>query len=70
MLFLGFSSGFVTTTRVTHATPAPLYASVADRNWESDADLTSDARRAGCDDVAAQFVRADGPGNNLNVRKS
>ena len=62
------STGFVTTTRITHATPAPLFASVADRLWENDAKLTSEARYNGCDDVASQLVRPGGPGNNFNVR--
>lgn len=34
----GMSTGIVTTTRVTHATPASSYAYIADRDWESDAD--------------------------------
>ena len=32
------STGIVTTTRVTHATPASAYANSADRSWESDRD--------------------------------
>ena len=35
----GMSTGFVSTARATHATPAALYAHSADRNWESDKDL-------------------------------
>lgn len=34
----GMSTGIVTTTRVTHATPATAYANSASRRWESDAD--------------------------------
>ena len=34
----GMSTGIVTTTRVTHATPASSYAHSADRGWESDGD--------------------------------
>ena len=30
----GKDTGFVTTTRITHATPASLYAHSADRDWE------------------------------------
>lgn len=37
----GMATGLVTTTRVTHATPAALYAHAPDRHWESDADVTS-----------------------------
>ena len=40
----GMSTGIVTTTRVTHATPASAYAHLADRDWESDADKTSKAK--------------------------
>ena len=31
----GLSSGIVTTTRITHATPAATYAHTAERDWES-----------------------------------
>lgn len=36
----GLSTGVVTTSRLTHATPASVYAHSADRNWESTADET------------------------------
>ncbi len=32
----GMSAGLVTTTRVTHATPAGVYAHTPHRDWESD----------------------------------
>lgn len=32
----GKATGFVTTSRVTHATPAALYAHSPNRYWESD----------------------------------
>ena len=32
----GMMTGLVTTARVTHATPAALYAKTADRDWECD----------------------------------
>ena len=35
----GRSTGVVTTTRVTHATPGACYAHTADRDWESDYDI-------------------------------
>jgi alkaline phosphatase len=35
----GRSTGVVTTTRVTHATPGACYAHTADRDWESDHDI-------------------------------
>lgn len=50
----GRATGVVTTTRVTHATPASAYAHAANRDWESDADLPP--KMAGCADIAAQLV--------------
>ena len=52
----GLSTGIVTTTRLTHATPAATYAHAPDRNWENDADVPDAARQAGCRDIASQFV--------------
>lgn len=52
----GLATGIVTTTRVTHATPAAPFAHLPDRNWESDADLPAAAREAGCVDIARQMV--------------
>lgn len=54
----GMGAGIVTTARLTHATPAALYAHAADRNWENDADLTDAARDGGCTDIASQLVDA------------
>ena len=51
----GLRTGVVTTTRLTHATPAATYAHAAERNWESDADVP-EADRAACPDIAQQFV--------------
>ena len=50
-------AGLVTNARVTHASPAGVYAHTADRKWESDAAL----KKAGCDpskvvDIARQLV--------------
>ena len=61
---LGLATGIVSTARVTHATPAALYAHTANRDWESDADLSAQARAAGCRDIARQlleFPYGDGP---------
>lgn len=52
----GLATGIVTTTRLTHATPAALYAKSAERNWESDVDLPAEAVALGCRDIASQFV--------------
>ena len=49
----GMSTGIVTTTRVTHATPGCAYAHTSDRNWESDADIKERAKDDGskCKDI-------------------
>lgn len=52
----GMSTGIVTTTRVTHATPAATYAKSADRGWEADSLMPARARRDGCEDIAAQLI--------------
>lgn len=39
----GMSTGFVSTARATHASPACSYAHSVDRRWESDADKTNKA---------------------------
>ncbi|XP_069961261.1 alkaline phosphatase-like [Cherax quadricarinatus] len=60
----GMDTGFVTTTRVTHATPGALYAHTADRDWESDFMMKEDG--TGCSDVATQLV-TENPGRNFKV---
>jgi len=54
----GLDTGVVTTTRITHATPAATYAHASNRDWENDAELSSSARAAGCKDIARQFLEA------------
>jgi alkaline phosphatase len=56
----GRATGVVTTTRLTHATPAATYAHVPDRDWEADTDLPARAKQQGCRDIASQFVAAAG----------
>lgn len=59
----GLATGVVTTTRITHATPAATYAHAPNRDWESDAQLPAAAREAGCRDIArqlAEFAHGDG----------
>lgn len=53
----GLAVGVVTTTRVTHATPAAVYGHVPNRNWEG-ADLAypKPDRAFGCADLAQQLV--------------
>ncbi|MGR4866270.1 alkaline phosphatase [Caulobacter sp. LARHSG274] len=54
----GLSAGAVTTTRITHATPAGTYAHTAYRDWEGDSDMPAEALSAGCKDIARQLVEA------------
>lgn len=53
----GLALGIVSTARITHATPASVYARSADRNWE--ASVPEDEAQAGCKDIASQLVEAD-----------
>ncbi|KAH9645138.1 hypothetical protein HF086_005683 [Spodoptera exigua] len=57
------SAGFVTTMRVTHGTPSPLYAHSASRSWECEASLPDNSS---CKDIARQLVE-DWPGRDLQV---
>ncbi|MFN2335319.1 MAG: alkaline phosphatase, partial [Wenzhouxiangellaceae bacterium] len=52
----GLAAGIVTTSRITHATPAVLYAKSPERRWEADVSLPGSAREAGCRDIARQLV--------------
>lgn len=52
----GLSTGIVTNTRITHATPAATYAKSPERNWEDNSDLSADAVAAGCEDIASQLI--------------
>uniref|UniRef100_A0A1I8PTZ7 Alkaline phosphatase n=1 Tax=Stomoxys calcitrans TaxID=35570 RepID=A0A1I8PTZ7_STOCA len=65
----GKATGFITTTSLTHASPAGSYAHVASRFWESDADITTWAGlndTSGCMDIAQQLITQE-PGKNFNV---
>ena len=53
---IGMATGAVSTARITDATPAAMYAHTAHRSWESDADLTEEAAKNGCIDIARQLV--------------
>uniref|UniRef100_A0A1L8DKL6 Alkaline phosphatase n=1 Tax=Nyssomyia neivai TaxID=330878 RepID=A0A1L8DKL6_9DIPT len=64
---MGKATGLVTTTRVTHASPAGLFAHIAERDWEADANIN----RSGCnaseiDDIALQLIHGD-VGKKFNV---
>lgn len=51
----GLGTGVVTTTRLTHATPAAAWAKSVNRNWEADTDMRG-AQDSGCRDIARQFI--------------
>ncbi len=55
----GLSTGVVTTTSITHATPAATYSHTPERVWENDTDLTATNKAEGCRDIAQQFVDFD-----------
>ncbi|XP_059057402.1 alkaline phosphatase-like [Achroia grisella] len=61
----GKSSGIVTTARVTHATPAALYAHAPSRYWEDDSRVPPNVRKD-CKDIAMQLVENE-PGKHINV---
>lgn len=52
----GLSTGIVTNTRLTHATPAALYAHAPHRDWEDDTRLSDAARKADFPDIARQLI--------------
>ena len=52
----GRAVGIVTTARVTHATPAALYAHSPERDWESDRFIPEADIAAGCRDIARQLA--------------
>jgi alkaline phosphatase len=63
----GKDAGFVTTTRVTHASPTGVYGHITDRDWEGDAQV----RESGCnpdtvDDIAEQLINGE-VGKKLKV---
>ena len=60
------ATGFVTTTRVTHATPAALYAHCPNRNWECEAKISEKDKTMGCIDIARQLIE-NSPGKDINV---
>lgn len=62
----GKATGVVTTTRITHATPATVYAHSAERDWESDRYMAAADWDAGCRDIAWQLAHFD-VGDGLDV---
>jgi len=67
----GMAVGVVSTARITHATPAAVYAHSAERGWEADADMPAEAKAAGCTDIAQQLIEFSygaGPGAGPGAR--
>lgn len=62
----GLSTGVVSTTSVTHATPAACYAHTSDREWQNDTRLSPAARAADVADIARQLIEFP-RGNGLEV---
>src|SRR5690606_29065817 len=50
------ATGIVTTSRLSHATPAATYAHSPNRWWEADADMPAEAIAEGCRDIAQQLL--------------
>ena len=55
----GMGTGVVTNTRITHATPAALFARSPERRWESDSGVPASASEQGCVDIAVQMIEYD-----------
>nr|BAG41972.1 alkaline phosphatase [Bombyx mandarina] len=63
----GRDVGIVTTTRITHASPAGTFAKVANRNWENDNDVKQEGHDVNrCPDIAHQLIKM-APGNKFKV---
>ena len=62
----GRLTGIVTTTRVTHATPASTYGRSPHREWECDSKIPPEASDC-VKDLARQLIE-DEPGRNFRVR--
>ncbi|XP_021965791.2 alkaline phosphatase [Folsomia candida] len=63
----GKATGIITTTRVTHASPAGAYAHSADRDWENDKIMRDAGENPDkCDDIAEQLIFGE-TGRNINV---
>ncbi|KAL4090774.1 hypothetical protein QTP88_025551 [Uroleucon formosanum] len=60
----GKSTGFVTNSRITDATPAALYAQTSNRKWECNTAMPPSAKN--CKDIARQLIE-DLPGRNFKV---
>ncbi|XP_060647573.1 alkaline phosphatase 4 [Drosophila nasuta] len=61
----GKRTGIVTTTRITHATPAATFARIYHRDWECDTEVPKESVGIHSD-IARQLVE-NAPGNKFNV---
>ncbi|KAM7361713.1 alkaline phosphatase 5 [Cochliomyia hominivorax] len=56
----GKSTGVVTTTRITHASPGGVYAHIAHRDWENDQEVNVNCGiNSGVDDIAYQLIKGE-----------
>eukprot|EP00088_Acartia_fossae_P001505 TRINITY_DN10583_c0_g2_i2.p1 TRINITY_DN10583_c0_g2~~TRINITY_DN10583_c0_g2_i2.p1 ORF type:complete len:556 (+),score=113.44 TRINITY_DN10583_c0_g2_i2:22-1668(+) len=60
----GMKTGFISNTRVTHATPGALYAKTANRNWECDSKMGD--QEGIIKDIAVQLIE-DSPGKDTDL---
>lgn len=61
----GKRTGIVTTTRITHATPAACYAHTINRNYECDEKVPAQMKTR-VKDIARQMIE-EAPGKDMNV---
>lgn len=57
----------MTSSRITHATPAALYAHSPNRGWEANTNVPDD--KTDCEDIARQLIYSE-VGRKVNVTKS
>lgn len=65
----GKAVGLVSTARVTHASPAGMYAHAANREWENDARMARDlsvTNTGRCEDIAKQLITRS-PGKDMKA---
>lgn len=58
MIFIGKSTGIISTVHLVHASPAGAYAHVPERNWYSDSRMSQESLDSGCADIAKQFYNS------------
>uniref|UniRef100_A0A1L8EB66 Alkaline phosphatase n=1 Tax=Haematobia irritans TaxID=7368 RepID=A0A1L8EB66_HAEIR len=57
---VGKSTGVVTTTRITHASPSGVYAHIAHRDWENDEEINQACgANSGNEDIAYQLINGE-----------